>query len=89
MPRVNWMSMEEMKGLLNEIGFIIDTAESAGRNVFPGFSHHNLKLESIRNAIRTRGIRIGLALTLISWLLGYVYRRKMIDYVFLRAIKKG
>jgi ubiquinone/menaquinone biosynthesis C-methylase UbiE len=89
MPKNNWMSIEEMKVLLNEIGFIIDTAESVGRNVYPGFSHYNLKLESVKNAIRTRGIRIGVALTFISWLLGYVYRRKLIDYVFLRAIKKG
>ena len=89
MPKANRMSVEEIKVLLNEIGFIIDSTESAGKNVYPGFSRYNLKLKSIRNAIRTRGIRIGLGLTLISWLLGYVYRRKMIDYVFLRAIKRG
>jgi ubiquinone/menaquinone biosynthesis C-methylase UbiE len=89
MPKANWISIEEMTVLLNEIGFINDTTESAGRNVYPGFSHYNLKLKSIKNAIRTRGIRIGLGLTLISWLLGYVYRRKMIDYVFIRAIKRG
>jgi cyclopropane fatty-acyl-phospholipid synthase-like methyltransferase len=88
MPKENWMSIEEMKVLLHKIGFAVDTAVSAGKSVYPGFSHYNLKPESIRNAIRTRGIKIGLALTFISWLLGYVYRRKMIDYVFLRAIKK-
>jgi ubiquinone/menaquinone biosynthesis C-methylase UbiE len=88
MPKANWMSMEELKLLLNKIGFVIDTFESAGKDVFPGFSRFNLKMKSIRNAIHTRGIRIGLALTFISWLLGYVYRRKMIDYMFLRAIKK-
>jgi len=89
MPKDNWMSIEEMKVILNKTGFMIDTTESAGRDVYPGFSHYNLKPESVRNAIRTRGIKIGLALTFISWLLGYVYRRGMIDYVFLRAIKKG
>jgi len=89
MPKANRMSVEEIKVLLNEIGFVIDNIESAGKKVYPGFSLYNLKLKSIRNAIRTRGIRIGLGLTLISWLLGYVYRRKMIDYVFLRAIKRG
>jgi len=89
MPKANWMSIEEMKELLKQIGFVIDTDESLGENVYPGFSRFNLKLKSIKNAIHTRGIRIGLGLTFISWLLGYVYRRKLIDYVFLRAIKKG
>jgi ubiquinone/menaquinone biosynthesis C-methylase UbiE len=88
MPKENWMSIEELKILLEKIGFQIDTAESAGNNVYPGFSHYNLKWESIKNAVRIRGFKIGLALTFISWLLGYVYRRKMIDYVFIRAIKK-
>jgi ubiquinone/menaquinone biosynthesis C-methylase UbiE len=89
MPKDNWMSIKEMKALLTEIGFTIDTIEGAGKDVYPGFSHYNLKLKSVVNAVRTRGVRIGLGLTFISWLLGYVFRRKLIDYVFLRAIKKG
>jgi ubiquinone/menaquinone biosynthesis C-methylase UbiE len=88
MPKENWMSIEELKVLLEEIGFKIDTAVSVGNNVYPGFSHYNLKWESIKNAVHTRGLKIGLALTFISWLLGYVHRRKMIDYVFIRAIKE-
>lgn len=88
MPKDNWMSIAEMKVLLQKMGFTIDTAESVGDYVYPGFSHYNLKWKSIKNAMRTRGLRIGLALTFISWLLGHVYRRKMTDYVFLRAIKK-
>ncbi|MBN1252223.1 MAG: class I SAM-dependent methyltransferase [Bacteroidales bacterium] len=89
MPKANWMSIKEMNNLLNKIGFDIDFSESAGKYVYPGFSQYNLKMKSIKNAIRTRGIRIGLALSFISWLLGYVHRRKMIDYVILRAIKKA
>lgn len=88
MPKENWMSIEELKTLLKKIGFEIDINESLGQNVYPGFSHHNLRWKSIKNAFRTRGFKIGLELTIISWLLGHVYRRKMIDYVFLRAIKK-
>lgn len=87
MPKANWMTAEELKTLLKEIGFAIDKAESVGANVYPGFSRFNLKWKSIKNAIETRGLRIGLLLTFISWLLGYAYRRKMIDYVIIKAIK--
>jgi ubiquinone/menaquinone biosynthesis C-methylase UbiE len=87
MPKENWMSVNELIILLREIGFKIDFANSIGKYVYPGFSKYNLKWISIKNAIRTRGLKIGLELTFISWLLGYVYRRRMIEYVFLRAIK--
>lgn len=87
MPKANWMSVPELRILLEKIGYQVDTAESVGDKVYPGFSKCNLKWGSIRNAIRTRGYRIGIALTFISWLLGYVHRRGLIDYVFIRAVK--
>jgi microcystin synthetase protein McyJ len=87
MPKENWMPIEELKKLMKSIGYKIDTAESVGNKVYPGFSNYNLKWESLKNAFRTRGLRIGLALSFISWLLGYVHRRNMIDYVLIRAIK--
>jgi microcystin synthetase protein McyJ len=87
MPKANWMSIAELKNLLKKIGFKIEFADSLGQYVYPGFSKYNLKRKSIKNAIRTRKLKIGLQLSFISWLLGYVYRRNLIDYVFLRAIK--
>ena len=87
MPKANWMSIPELKVLLERIGFKVDAAESVGNKVYPGFSHYNLKWISVVNAIQTRGYRIGLALTFISWLLGFVHRRGLIDYVFIRAVK--
>ncbi len=87
MPEENWMSIEELKTLMETIGYKIDIVKSMGNNVYPGFSKFNLKWESLKNALRIRGFRIGLALSFISWLLGYVHRRNMIDYVFIRAIK--
>lgn len=87
MPKENWMSVPELSVLLEKIGFKVDTAESVGNKVFPGFSKYNLKWKSIQNAIQTRGYRIGIGLTFISWLLGFVHRRGLIDYVFIRAVK--
>lgn len=87
MPEENWMSIPQLVELLKQIGFHIDKAESLGSKVYPGFSKFNIKWETVRGAIRTRGLRIGLLLTFISWLLGHVHRRKLIDYVFIRAVR--
>ncbi len=87
MPESNWMTIAEIIELLGSIGFRVDIARSMGERVYPGFARHNTKMPSIVNAIRTRGISIGLGLTLISWLLGWAFRRGMIDYAFIRAVK--
>ncbi len=87
MPEANWMTIAEITKLLESIGFRVDIARSIGNKVYPGFSSNNTKMPSILNAIKTRGIVIGLGLTLISWLLGWAFRRDMIDYAFIRAVK--
>jgi len=87
MPRENWMSIKEMTSMLRNIGFSIDKLEVAGDKVYPGFARFNLKWSSIVNAFRIRGIFLGTGLTVISWMLGYLYKKKMIDYVFVRAVK--
>jgi cyclopropane fatty-acyl-phospholipid synthase-like methyltransferase len=87
MPKDNWMSNKEIIEMIQQIGFKIEIFESAGSKVFPGFARFNLKLSSIWNAFRVRGIRIGLGLTIISWSLGLVYRKNLIDYAFIKATK--
>ena len=88
MPKANWMTIAEIVELLESIGFRVDIARSMGDKVYPGFSKNNTKMPSIFNAMKTRGVFIGLGLTLISWLLGWAFRRDMIDYAFIRAVKE-
>jgi ubiquinone/menaquinone biosynthesis C-methylase UbiE len=87
MPKANWMTIAEIVKLLESIGFRVDIARSMGNMVYPGFSSNNTRMASLFNALKTRGIFIGLGLTLISWLLGWAFRRDMIDYAFIRAVK--
>lgn len=87
MPKENWMSSDDMLEMLRKIGFSINTCEIAGDKVYPGFAKFNLKWSSIVNAFKVRGIWLGTGLTIISWMLGYLYNQKMIDYVFIRATK--
>jgi microcystin synthetase protein McyJ len=88
MPRQNWISITELQIMLEKIGYTQITIESIGGNVFPGFAKFNMKLSSIRNAIKTRGFCIGISLTFISWLLNVTYQRGMSDYVIIRAVKE-
>jgi ubiquinone/menaquinone biosynthesis C-methylase UbiE len=88
MPEANWMTIAEIVKLLEAIGFRVDIARSMGNQVYPGFSSHNTKMPSIVNALKTRRIFSGLGLTIISWLLGWAFRRDMIDYAFIRAVKE-
>lgn len=87
MPEANWINNAQYKQMLEEIGYKIDFIKNIGKYVYPGFAKFNLKLSSIKNAISTRGLRIGIGLTIISWLLGVASKRGMIEYVHIRALK--
>lgn len=87
MPPENWSDAEEYRQLLEQTGFTVEKIQIIGDRVYPGFSASNLQFRAIINAIRTRGFFTGFGLTIISWLLGFLYRRKMLDYIFLRAKK--
>lgn len=88
MPKANWMSVEEFDKMLGVIGFERKSVRSIGENVYPGFARFNIKWSSIFNAMRTRGIRLGIGLTFISWLLGFLYRRGILDYTIIKAAKR-
>ncbi len=87
MPLKNWINAEEYRKQLEENGFTVECIHSIGNMVYPGFSRYNTRLRSIWNAIATRGIALGIGITFISWLLGLVYRKKMVDYIFVKAMK--
>lgn len=86
-PRDNWTNLLDYRCLLGRIGFTVESLESLGQHVFPGFVRYNLRWSSLVSAMRTRGWRIGIGLTFISWLLGLAYRWGLCDYVYVRASK--
>jgi cyclopropane fatty-acyl-phospholipid synthase-like methyltransferase len=89
MPRENWSSLSDYRSLLSGTGFSVESLKSIGERVFPGFVRYNLRWSSFVSAVRTRGWRIGVGLTFISWLLGLAYRWGLCDYVYVRASKPG
>ena len=88
MPYVNWIDEDGYRRLLEKADFIVEKIKIIGDKVYPGFSRNNLRFRSIVNAITTRGFFTGIGLTIISWLLGFLYRKHMVDYIFLRAKKR-
>jgi microcystin synthetase protein McyJ len=88
MPEANKVNSKGYQDQLREVGFRVEKFLNIGDHVFPGFARFNVKWDSIKNAVKTRGLSIGLGLTLISWLLGYGYRNGVIDYVFVKAVKE-
>ncbi len=88
MPEPNWMNFERYKQMLEDIGYQVNFIKGIGADVYPGFAKFNMKWSSVRNAIRVRGLSIGIGLTIISWLLGMASKRGMVDYAYIRAIKK-
>jgi MPBQ/MSBQ methyltransferase len=87
MPYENWINADEYRQLLEDTGFTVETIKIIGDRVYPGFSSSNVRPKAIINAVKTRGFFTGVGLTIISYLLGLLYRRKMVDYIFLRAKK--
>ncbi|MFI5221631.1 MAG: class I SAM-dependent methyltransferase [Bacteroidia bacterium] len=87
MPESNWWNSEKYHQMLVDIGFKVDFIKGIGANVYPGFARFNMKWPSIINAIRVRGFRLGIGLTIISWLLEIASKRGMIDYAYIKAEK--
>jgi ubiquinone/menaquinone biosynthesis C-methylase UbiE len=87
MPEANFMNFERYRKMLDDIGYKVEFIKGIGASVYPGFAKFNMKRSSILNAIHVRGLRIGIGLTIISWLLGMASKRGMVDYAFIRATK--
>lgn len=88
MPRANWVSIEEYGTQLERHGFRVEFIRSIGDKVYPGFARFNVRRQAIMNNIQVRGLRVGLGLAFICWLVGDVYRRGVSDYVLVKAFKR-
>ncbi len=86
-PQPNWMNFVRYRKMLVDIGYKVDTIKGIGVNVYNGFAKFNTRWSSIKNAIAVRGFWTGIGLTFISWLLGIAFRRGMLDYAYIRAVK--
>jgi hypothetical protein len=86
-PRDNCVTAQCHCAHLRGAGFSIVDQKMIGKSVFPGYAANAFARATFAARTRQRGLCAALGLTLISWFLGALYRRGLIEYVFTRARK--
>jgi ubiquinone/menaquinone biosynthesis C-methylase UbiE len=84
-PDENWVDAAQYKKQLIGAGFSSVHIRKIGKFVFPGYARNAFTVNTIANRLRQRGIMITLGLTIISYMLGYLYKRHIIEYIFVKA----
>lgn len=88
MPKENQITCAHYLEQLELLGFKIDHHELIGNDVFPGFAKSNTHWPEIKKNLYARGFFAGLGLTGISWLLGFLYKQGLSDYLIVSGIKE-
>lgn len=87
-PRENVDTIESYRMKLERSGFVNVEFEEAGARVIPGYYFEQRRPETIRELTRMRGFVAGRLGGIIDILLYKTYQRGMIDYIFVRGLKK-
>lgn len=86
-PKVNWVDEQGYKNLLKKAGLKLITYRSIGHKVFHGFAKNCFRIRTLKTRSAHRGFINTLGLNIISFMLGYVYKKGLIDYIFVKAQK--
>jgi ubiquinone/menaquinone biosynthesis C-methylase UbiE len=86
-PKENWVDQRTYGTHLENAGFSVLQLQPIGDRVFPGYAKNAFSLKTVRIRFRQRGLWAAAGLTIISYLLGYLYARGLIEYIFVRSRK--
>ena len=86
-PRANWIYQKEYKNLLKDAGLDLVFFKGIGNHVFPGYARDSLKFRTMKTRTMHRGLFPGIGLAFISYMLGWLYKRDLIDYIYVKARK--
>ena len=86
-PKVNWVDENTYKQQLNQAGLKVIFLKLIGNKVFPGYANNAFSFKTIKTRIRQRGIFGTIGLTIISYLLNYLYKKGIIEYIYVKAQK--
>ena len=86
-PKENIVDEKRYVEQLKNAGFGKILIKRIGGKVFPGYSRNSLSLSAMRSRTLHRGLMTALGLAVISYILGYLYRKGIIEYIFVRAQK--
>lgn len=86
-PRENWVTEEEYQKQLKETGFKVIFIKKIGKNVFPGYANHFFTIKAFNEVRKERGFLNTLGFVIISKILGYLYNKGWIEYIYVKAKK--
>lgn len=86
-PKRNWVDEEQYKKQLEKAGFKVIFLRKIGNKVFPGYAKYFSKIKTFKKVKKERGIFTTTGLSIISRLLGYLYKKGLIEYVYVKAKK--
>jgi len=83
----NCVNEKEYRKQLENIGFEIVFLKKIGNKIYPGYGHHFSKIKTIKEEIKERGFLPAIGLSIISMLLGFLYKKGWIEYIYVKAKK--
>lgn len=86
-PKSNWVTEEQYKEQMKKAGLNVVLFKKIGHNVFPGYAKDSFRIKTIKTRLASRGVLRTIGLTIISYLLGYLYKRGFIEYIYVKALK--
>jgi ubiquinone/menaquinone biosynthesis C-methylase UbiE len=86
-PEVNKVNEERYKDQLKKTGLNVIFLKKIGNKVFTGYANNSLSIKTIKMRISQRGVLATIGLTIISYALGYLYKKGLIEYIFIKAKK--
>ena len=86
-PKSSWVNEKNYKKQLEDAGFEIVFLKKIGNKVFPGYAKYCLKKKTIKEITKERGFLAALGFSLISGALGFLYKKGLIEYIYIKAKK--
>ena len=84
-PEANQVDEMMYKNQLKGAGFKVIFFKKIGKNVFPGYAKNSCSIKTIVNRILQRGFMATIGLTIISYALGYLYKKGLLEYIYVKA----
>jgi ubiquinone/menaquinone biosynthesis C-methylase UbiE len=86
-PIENQVGEEGYNDQLRNAGLTPVFLQKIGDKVFPGYGRNAFSLKTFKMRLGLRGFIPTLGLTIISWMLGYLYKKGIIEYIYVKAKK--
>ena len=86
-PKENWVTEKDYKKQLEKTGFSVKFIEKIGNKVFPGYANHFFTVKAFNEVRKERGFLNTLGFVIISKILGYLYDKGWIEYIYVKAEK--